>query len=463
MFQTQTQNQELPVETFMNVSALNPALQNVGSMVNKLLAEFKTKGGTFNAETESLINRINNFEIQKNLAVSEARTSANKQDVLGTDKSMKDVDTIESDEQDTIKKLLAEHTKTRELLTTSLAPTEQETELKRKLNKLRTERQLLPLELRKEGISAPGIAGRKVEDERVRAIQEQNLLQEIGLEQEARKFKTSVLEKQLSFITDDINLQFKIEDRIKQDAKDILDEARTLRKDSLSAMSDILESFEGLAFEDLDAESQAEVLDIAKQFDIKPNLLASAMKNSKQQKIFDKSIELAKLAGKEKEPTQVQFTTAGYAQRIEQAQNIFSNIEGSILEKGATWIAIQRKSPNIVKSSLMKQYEQAERNFINSVLRRESGAAIAESEFENARQQYFVQAGDDKSTILQKQLNRQLILENFKRESGGAFQSTSLTKTPGNKMAPGSIIKSKGVLYMVGSDGETLTAIGSAK
>lgn len=42
-----------------------------------------------------------------------------------------------------------------------------------------------------------------------------------------------------------------------------------------------------------------------------------------------------------------------------------------------------------MKSDDRQQFEQAQRNFINSVLRQESGAAIADSEFENAKKQYF--------------------------------------------------------------------------
>jgi hypothetical protein len=40
--------------------------------------------------------------------------------------------------------------------------------------------------------------------------------------------------------------------------------------------------------------------------------------------------------------------------------------------------------------------EQAQRDFVNAVLRRESGAAISESEFDNARRQYFPESGDSK-------------------------------------------------------------------
>lgn len=77
-----------------------------------------------------------------------------------------------------------------------------------------------------------------------------------------------------------------------------------------------------------------------------------------------------------------------------------------------------------------QQVDQAQRDFINAVLRRESGAAIAPSEFENARRQYFVQPGDSQQVIAQKARNRQTAIAGMmaevpesKRGVGGAAPS----------------------------------------
>lgn len=63
---------------------------------------------------------------------------------------------------------------------------------------------------------------------------------------------------------------------------------------------------------------------------------------------------------------------------------------------------------NWTQSGEQQQVEQAQRDFINAVLRRESGAAIADSEFANARQQYFPQVGDSPEVIAQKRKNREI-------------------------------------------------------
>ncbi|KGG83038.1 hypothetical protein P245_25775 [Comamonas thiooxydans] len=63
---------------------------------------------------------------------------------------------------------------------------------------------------------------------------------------------------------------------------------------------------------------------------------------------------------------------------------------------------------NALSSPKQQQLDQAKRDFINATLRRESGAAIAESEFNNAEKQYFPQVGDSKEVIKQKAENRAL-------------------------------------------------------
>lgn len=88
----------------------------------------------------------------------------------------------------------------------------------------------------------------------------------------------------------------------------------------------------------------------------------------------------------------------------------------------------------------MQQMDQAQRNFVNAVLRRESGAAIAPSEFESAAKQYFPQIGDSPDVIAQKRQNRITALQGQAREAGPSYsppefynpQSTTAEKAGGN-------------------------------
>jgi hypothetical protein len=69
-------------------------------------------------------------------------------------------------------------------------------------------------------------------------------------------------------------------------------------------------------------------------------------------------------------------------------------------------------------SDQQQSYEQAQRNFVSAVLRKESGAAISNEEYANEAQKYFPQPGDTASTIEQKARARDLAIEGLKAQAG---------------------------------------------
>lgn len=79
-----------------------------------------------------------------------------------------------------------------------------------------------------------------------------------------------------------------------------------------------------------------------------------------------------------------------------------------------------------------QQAEQSQRDFVNATLRQESGAAIGESEFANAKQQYFPQPGDSANVRAQKAANRKLVIEGFKRSAGSNARFTDPAPAAGS-------------------------------
>lgn len=69
-------------------------------------------------------------------------------------------------------------------------------------------------------------------------------------------------------------------------------------------------------------------------------------------------------------------------------------------------------------SSEQQQVDQARRNFITAVLRKESGAAISPAEFSNEEKKYFPQAGDTADVIAQKQAARNLAIQAMTVQAG---------------------------------------------
>lgn len=130
--------------------------------------------------------------------------------------------------------------------------------------------------------------------------------------------------------------------------------------------------------------------------------------------------------------TEVQGKAATFSDRMAASHGIISGLEG--INKGAGAIGgVLANSPvpvvggdsalfNSMSSDDRQKVMQAQRDFVNAILRRESGAAISQGEFENAKRQYFPQPGDSDAVIQQKRQNRQLAIEGNMRESGPAYR-----------------------------------------
>ncbi len=84
--------------------------------------------------------------------------------------------------------------------------------------------------------------------------------------------------------------------------------------------------------------------------------------------------------------------------------------------------------PNMLKSGDRQLFEQSARQFINAILRRESGATITDSEFLNKQKELIPQAGDSEQVLAQKKLARDLAVKQT-IEAGQAFNNQPQTST----------------------------------
>jgi len=135
-----------------------------------------------------------------------------------------------------------------------------------------------------------------------------------------------------------------------------------------------------------------------------------------------------------KAPTVAQQTVSTYAARLEQSNPTIDSLEEKISSMNPVVFETQRKLPSYLQGANYQSFDQAARNFINSVLRRESGAVISPSEFDNAYKQYLPRAGDTQTTLAQKKQNRDIVYSSFKNAAGSAYQPIDQlignTKTP---------------------------------
>lgn len=127
--------------------------------------------------------------------------------------------------------------------------------------------------------------------------------------------------------------------------------------------------------------------------------------------------------------TEGQANAVLYGNRAAEADTQILNL-GKTIDLSSIAVGAQSKLPNIAKSSPVQQYEQSKRNFLNAILRRESGAVISPSEFQEGDKQYFPQAGDSDEVVAQKAINRQTAIAGLKNASG--LPQSKKTDTPTN-------------------------------
>jgi hypothetical protein len=134
------------------------------------------------------------------------------------------------------------------------------------------------------------------------------------------------------------------------------------------------------------------------------------------------------------QPNDVQRSSALYAARMEQANPLIAKFEqaGLSTKNRALFEATipftdQRVVPQILANkNVPKEFQQlvqAERNFLNAVLRRESGAVISASEFAEGAAQYFPRPGDSAEVLAQKAENRRVAIQGIKQAGDKAAYS----------------------------------------
>jgi len=119
--------------------------------------------------------------------------------------------------------------------------------------------------------------------------------------------------------------------------------------------------------------------------------------------------------------TEGQANAALYADRMRAAEKVIlaNQSEGqSTVGKVLEYVP----GGNYLQGEGYQLYEQARRDFINAVLRRESGAVISDAEFANAEKQYFPRPGDKPDVLKQKAENRRIALEGISRAAGSSYK-----------------------------------------
>lgn len=150
-------------------------------------------------------------------------------------------------------------------------------------------------------------------------------------------------------------------------------------------------------------------------------------------------------------PTVDQAKSSGFARRTLDAEKIIANpkmVEAAV-SLDQTLIGSLPVVGNKYVSKEYQQFDQARRNFVNAILRRESGAVISDAEFDNANRQYFPQYGDSAEVIKQKAANRRSAIQGLVESAGPLGNQFSQGQS---QAAPPNIMQEAQAAIQAGAD-----------
>jgi hypothetical protein len=138
-------------------------------------------------------------------------------------------------------------------------------------------------------------------------------------------------------------------------------------------------------------------------------------------------------AAKRAAPTEFQGKSSIYGSRALESDRIINELDGEYSPAAVNAKTSAANVPmvggmlesvgNMALTANGQKAEQAQRDFINAVLRQESGAVISPQEFANAQRQYFPQPFDSKAVKEQKAQNRKLAVQGILNNARGTVES----------------------------------------
>lgn len=190
----------------------------------------------------------------------------------------------------------------RSALTNSMIPGANEQALTQKLNDIRSQADQFALQTEQDkfaeynGQTLGFAGGRAAQIDRKAsfknqeyALKEKNLLLSLGLEQSARKLSGDVATQQLGFLSEDFNLQQKIQDKLDAQEEDLFNKANTLEDNAKSTLVSILDSLQGIDPANMGTDSLKQLQDMASRANIPFNLVQDALKTQYNKFVFDQA------------------------------------------------------------------------------------------------------------------------------------------------------------------------------
>lgn len=157
--------------------------------------------------------------------------------------------------------------------------------------------------------------------------------------------------------------------------------------------------------------------------------------------------------GSSKEFKQNQYAAAGFANRAVDAEAALSKLldpEGGFKVE---WRPMDRFRREQDLPQDVKMFNQIKRDFVSAVLRKESGASIADTERSEKEQEFFPQPGDGADVLARKAQARANAIAALEAEAGNALAQVQERRGIMDFVAQGKEYKSRAPAPAAGNDG----------
>ena len=258
-----------PTGNQVNIQTANVALQSIIQNTNALLA-----GRTLTPEQQALLNQINGLNDQKTQALATGQTATQTGDFKGANTSATTVKDTDTAINTAITKLYDE------LKANRTKETDVETQLANLRNQAVEDKNLLG----DQTIPMGTIVGQQASKMKIYQQAESNLLAKLG-----------IVQKEGQAIRDDLDLQFKIADKLRAEEDAVVNRASKLADNQKSTLALIADTFKNV---DIDAPEnasiKAQLQQMALQGGIEADLALAAARGAYKQQLFDNAITTQK-------------------------------------------------------------------------------------------------------------------------------------------------------------------------
>lgn len=151
-------------------------------------------------------------------------------------------------------------------------------------------------------------------------------------------------------------------------------------------------------------------------------------KDAADRKLRQDAIAAATARRDNKPSNDVQLQSASFGKRAIAASKIADDLLVSGYDPTTLGTQLRSAIPGVNKWTMTendKIMDNAQRDFVSAVLRKESGAAIPEPELESEKIKYFPQANDSEQLLANKKQLRQRAIEGLKAQAGSGWDNVA--------------------------------------